>query len=114
PSKRSRSNHADADHSPAWTGLAPSVVRCLRSRLRPYLAGSPVVRTESTSLAFSGLFGTARPLPAALHLTLRPRSCLPLPPPSCRPTGNDFHILSSWYRSRTRPLARERFRKIPQ
>src|SRR5947209_13843195 len=110
PSVRSHSNHTCTDHVPALTGLAPFVAHRFRGRLRPFLAGSPFADTESSSLTFFGLFGTALSLPAALHPTLLSRSCLPLSSVSCLPLSYDFHILGSWFRFRTRKSACGRFR----
>ena len=72
------------------TCLVASLVRGLRRRLRHYLAGSPLARTESGSLAFRPTV----PPPVASHPVSRRRSYLQLPL-SMSTAGYDFHVLSS-------------------
>ena len=102
PSSRSRSNHTSTDLSPVLAILGPGQIRRASGRLHPYLAGSPVARAVSSSLAFGTNFSSR----AAPHPALQRRSCLQLHPGLCLRGGYDFHILCSWLHGRTRWRAR--------
>ena len=104
PSDRSHSSHNRTDPSVVLAVPGPRWIHGSRRRLHPALAGSPIPIAVSSSL----VFGTDHPSPAALHPALLRRSCLRLPANLCLWRGNDFHILGSWYRDRTRATLRRR------
>ena len=104
PSDRSHSSHNRTDPSVVLAVPGPRWIHGSRRRLHPALAGSPIPIAVSSSL----VFGTDHPSPAALHPALLRRSCLRLPANLCLWRGNDFHILGSWYRDRTRAALRRR------